>query len=170
MPYVIAAPEPMAAAAADLATIGSSLKVAYAEAAAPTVALVPAAADEVSATVAQLFSRHAEGYQALAGHAAAFHEHFSRNMTASAHSYASAEAANASALRTPTHATAGSGASTSTVHDDVRGLLYQLMTQLVPVPATWEDLVALLVLYLSGRWGLTTLFLLILRLRSLLHL
>ncbi len=164
MPYVIAAPEPMAAAAADLATIGSSLQVAYAEAAAPTVALVPAAADEVSATVAQLFSAHAEGYQALAGHATAFHEHFSHNVTASAHSYATAEGANASSLRS-SHATAG----TSTLHNDVRGVLYQLMTQLVPVPATWEDLVALLVLYLSGRWGLTTLFLLILRLRSLLH-
>jgi hypothetical protein len=32
-------------------------------AAAPTVAVVPAAADEVSASIAHLFSQHAAGYQ-----------------------------------------------------------------------------------------------------------
>jgi len=64
----------LAAAAADLATIDSSLSAAHTAAAAPTFALVPAAADEVSASIAHLFSQHAEDYQALAGQAAAFHE------------------------------------------------------------------------------------------------
>ena len=32
---------------------------------APTVQVMPAAADEVSAGIAQLFSQHAQGYQAL---------------------------------------------------------------------------------------------------------
>ena len=45
-------------------------------AAAPTVALIPAAADEVSASIAHLFSQHAQDYQALAGQAAVFHEQF----------------------------------------------------------------------------------------------
>ena len=62
---------------------------------APTVALVPAAADEVSAGVAHLFSRYAEDYHALTGRAAAFHEQFVQHVTAGAGSYAGAEAANA---------------------------------------------------------------------------
>ena len=59
MSYVIAAPEMMAAAATDLAGIGSDLSAAHTAAAAPTVALVPAAADEVSAGIAHLFSTYA---------------------------------------------------------------------------------------------------------------
>ena len=59
MSYVIAAPEMMAATATDLATIGSNLSVAHLTAAAPTVAVTPAAADEVSASIAHLFSGYA---------------------------------------------------------------------------------------------------------------
>jgi hypothetical protein len=51
MSYVIEAPEMMTSAATDLATIGSNLSAAHA-AAAPTVAVAPAAADEVSAGIA----------------------------------------------------------------------------------------------------------------------
>ena len=98
MSYLIAAPEMMTAAATDLATIGSDVNAAHMVAAAPTVALVPAAADEVSAGIAQVFSRYAEGYQALAGQAAVFHEQFVQHLTAGAHSYASAEAINVSYL------------------------------------------------------------------------
>jgi hypothetical protein len=97
MSYVIAAPEMMAAAATDLATIGSMLSAAHTTAA-PTVAVVPAAADEVSASIAHLFSQHAADYQAMAAQAAAFHEQFVQDLTAGAGSYASAEAANTSAL------------------------------------------------------------------------
>ena len=60
--------------------------------------MVAAAADEVSASIAHLFSRQAQDYQALAGQAAAFHEQFVQNLTASAGSYAGAEAANAALL------------------------------------------------------------------------
>jgi hypothetical protein len=67
MSYVIAAPEMMTAAAADLAGIGSALSEAHMAAAPSTVGLVPAAADEVSAGVAHLFSRYAEDFQGLAG-------------------------------------------------------------------------------------------------------
>jgi hypothetical protein len=110
MSYVIAAPEMFAAAAADLATADSSLSAAHAAAAAPTVALVPAAADEVSASIAHLFSQHAEDYQALAGQAAAFHRQFIQNLNASTRSYAGTEAANTSSLRS-LDASAGSLAS-----------------------------------------------------------
>ena len=107
MSYVIAAPEMIAAAATDVATIGSNLSAAHTAAAAPTLAVIPAAADEVSAGIAQLFSQHAANYQALAGQAAAFNDQFVQHMTAGAHSYASAEAANASSLR-PLNASAAS--------------------------------------------------------------
>ena len=98
MSSLIAAPEMMTAAATDLATIGSDLSMAHRAAAVPTVALVPAAADEVSAGVASLFSRYAEDFQGLAGKATAFHENFAQHLTAGAHSYASAEAINVSYL------------------------------------------------------------------------
>jgi hypothetical protein len=108
--HVIAAPEMLGAAAADLATIDSSLSAAHTAAASPTVALVSAAADEVSASIAHLFSQHAQGYQAVAGQAAAFHEQFIQYLNASARSYASTEAANTSSLRS-LGASAGSHAS-----------------------------------------------------------
>lgn len=98
MSSLIAAPEMMTAAATDLATIGSDLSMARLAAAVPTVALVPAAADEVSAGVAHLFSRYAEDFQGLAGKATAFHENFAQHLTAGAHSYAGAEAINVSYL------------------------------------------------------------------------
>jgi hypothetical protein len=106
MSYVIAASEMMTAAATDLAGIGSDLSEAHMAAAAPTVALVPAAADEVSAAVTHLFSRHAAGYQAVATQAAAFHDQFVQHLTASAGSFAHAEAAN-TALFQPVRAAAG---------------------------------------------------------------
>ena len=86
MSYVIATPEIMTAAATDLAAIGSTLGEAH-TAAAPALALIPAAADEVSIGVAHLFSQHAQGFQSLAGKAAAFHEGFVQNLKASASSY-----------------------------------------------------------------------------------
>jgi PE-PPE domain/PE family len=98
MVYVIAAPEMMAAAATDVATIGSTLSAAHTAAAAPTLALVPAAADEVSAGIAHLFSQHAQAYQAASAEAAAFHRQFVQALTAGARVYADVEAANASHL------------------------------------------------------------------------
>jgi hypothetical protein len=100
MAHVIAVPDAMGAAAADLATLGSNLSAAHLAAAAPTVAVQPAAADQVSAGVAQLFSQHAQSYQALAGQAAAFPEQFAQRLTAGAGSYAATEAANAAVLQT----------------------------------------------------------------------
>ncbi|CKN86353.1 PE-PGRS family protein [Mycobacterium tuberculosis] len=49
MSYLVVVPELVAAAATDLANIGSSISAANAAAAAPTTALVAAGGDEVSA-------------------------------------------------------------------------------------------------------------------------
>jgi hypothetical protein len=99
MAYVIAAPDMLAAAATDVATIGSNVSAAHMVAAAPTVALIPAAADEVSAGIAHLFTQHAQGYQAQAAQAAVYHEQFVQHLTASAGSYAASEAANVAVLQ-----------------------------------------------------------------------
>ncbi|PHP03972.1 PE family protein, partial [Mycobacterium tuberculosis variant bovis] len=54
MSFVIAAPEVIAAAATDLASLGSSISAANAAAAANTTALMAAGADEVSTAIAAL--------------------------------------------------------------------------------------------------------------------
>jgi len=99
MAHVIAAPEMMTAAATDVATIGSNVNAAHMVAAARTTSVIPAAVDEVSTGIAQLFSQHAANYQTLAGQAAAFHDQFVQHLTAGAFSYASIEAALASFLQ-----------------------------------------------------------------------
>jgi hypothetical protein len=88
-----AEPEMMITAATDLAGIGSTLSEAHNAAAGPTVGLVPAAADEVSAAITKVFSQHAADYQALAAKAAAFGDQFSTNLKASAFSFTELEAA-----------------------------------------------------------------------------
>jgi hypothetical protein len=101
MAYVVADPEMMTAAASDLATIGSDLSAAHLAAAARTTSLIPAAADEVSAGIANLMSTHALDFQAMAQSAATFHQQFTHNVNAAAASYSSAESGAAAKL-TPT--------------------------------------------------------------------
>ena len=100
MSFVMAAPEMLASAAADVAGIGSSLSAANAAAAAPTTAVMAAAGDEVSAAITSVFSRHAQQFQALSAQAAAFHDRLVQTLNSGAGSYASTEAANTSPLRT----------------------------------------------------------------------
>ncbi|WP_155770522.1 PE family protein [Mycobacterium asiaticum] len=109
MSKVMATPELIKAAATELATVGSTLDAAHIEAAGPTLTIQPAAADEVSAGIARLFSREAEQYQQAAGQAAAFHDQFVRHLTAGAGAYASAEAGSAALLQ-PAAASVGSAA------------------------------------------------------------
>ncbi|RFZ13576.1 PE family protein [Mycobacterium marinum] len=98
MSFVVASPEYVAAAASDLADIGSALSTANA-AAAPTIEVLAAGADEVSAAIAAFFGAHAQSYQALSEQASAFHLQFVQAMTAGAGAYAGAEAVNASPLQ-----------------------------------------------------------------------
>ena len=100
MPYVVALPEALGAAATDLANIGSALNVATAAAAAPTTRMLAAADDEVSVAIAALLSGHGQAYQAVSAQAAAFQAQFVQTLNAGAGSYAATEAANASPLQT----------------------------------------------------------------------
>ena len=137
MSYVMATPEMLAAAATDVAAVGSTLSAAHMAAAASTVAVMPAAADEVSAGIAQVFSRAAQEFQGLAGQAAAFNQKFVQHLTAGAGSYAAAEAANATVLQ-PLTASAGSAASaisdlTGQILNTLNSALGQLLNLLIPL-------------------------------------
>jgi hypothetical protein len=100
MSFVIATPETVAVAASDLARIGATIGAAGAAAADPTTAVMPAAADEVSAAISSLFASCAQGYQALSVQVEAFHNQFVQLMSAGAGNYAAAETANAKPLQT----------------------------------------------------------------------
>lgn len=103
MAFVLAAPQALTDAAANVADIGSSLNAATAGAAEQTSSLPAAAADEVSAAVAELFSSHGQEFQHLSAAAATFHDKFTQTLAAGADTYKTAEAGIARTL-------AGSGA------------------------------------------------------------
>ena len=99
MSFVTTQPEMLSTAAGNLASIGSALTARNAAAAAPTIGVIPAAADEVSAVTAAQFAMHAQMYQAVSAQAAAIHDQFVAMLGSSAASYAASEAANALATR-----------------------------------------------------------------------
>lgn len=99
MSFLIASPEALAATATYLTGIGSAISAANAVAAAPTTEILAAGTDEVSTAISALFGAHAQAYQALSAHVAAFHAQFVHTLTAGAGSYMAAEAAAASPLQ-----------------------------------------------------------------------
>jgi len=98
MSYLTAAPEMIASAATDVASIGSTLNAARADTAASTTAVVAAAEDEVSAAIAKLFSGHGQAFQAVSAQAAAFHAEFLRALSGSSGAYTGSEAGNVANL------------------------------------------------------------------------
>jgi hypothetical protein len=106
MSFLFAAPEELATAASDLAGIGSTLGTANAVASAPTIGVAAAAADQVSAQVAALFSEHGLGYQQISAQIAKFHDQFVQTLSAGASTYAAAEANAAQTLTNAVNAPA----------------------------------------------------------------
>lgn len=96
MSIVIAQPEMLAAAAAQLQALNAAVGAGDSAAAAPTTGVVPAAADVVSALIAVQFASHARSYQAISAQAAALREQLAVTLGISAGSYAATEAANTS--------------------------------------------------------------------------
>lgn len=84
MSFLIASPEALAATATYLTGIGSAISAANAVAAAPTTEILAAGTDEVSTAISALFGAHAQAYQALSAHVAAFHDQFVHTLTAGA--------------------------------------------------------------------------------------
>jgi PE family len=94
-PFVSTQPDMLAAAAGDLAGVGSVMAAANAAAAGPTGGVVPAAADEVSALTAAQFTGHAASYQAISAAADAVHSALVSTLQTNASCYAATEVANA---------------------------------------------------------------------------
>ncbi len=95
MSFVVAAPESITTAAADLGGIGSALERAAAAAAGNTTGLPAAAADEVSIAVSRLFSAFGQDFTTLTGQAAAVHAEFVNLLNGGAAAYLGTEIANA---------------------------------------------------------------------------
>ncbi len=98
MSFVSVVPDVVIGSATQLAGIGNALDEARGAAASRTTAVVTAADDEVSIAIAELFSGHAQSFQALSAQAAAFHDQLVETMSASAGSYALTEAASSNPL------------------------------------------------------------------------
>ncbi|OBI13413.1 hypothetical protein A5712_05295, partial [Mycobacterium sp. E2327] len=99
MSHVTATPHLLAAAAGDLASVGSTINAANSTAAAGTAGVEAPGGDAVSAFVSALFSAHSKAYQAAGAQAAYYHDQFVQALRASAGTYASTEAVNASPLQ-----------------------------------------------------------------------
>lgn len=126
MSFVMAFPELVGTAAADLASLESAISSANATAAASTSRVLAAADDEVSAAIAAVFSAHGAGFQALGAQAAAFHAEFVKTLNGSAGSYISSEAANVAAL---------TASSAQTLQQDLSGTIGLVMGPSgVPLP------------------------------------
>lgn len=97
MSFVATQPEVLSAVAGNLQAIGAAMAAQNVAAAVPTMGVIPAAADEVSALTAAQFASHAQVYQVVSAQAAAIHEMFVNTLATSAGSYAETEAANAAA-------------------------------------------------------------------------
>jgi len=95
---VIAAPEAFAAASGDLTGIREAITEASAAAAPSTTGIAAAAADEVSATIAGLFSSFGQQFHTLTAQMTLFHAQFVDTLTKAGATYAAGEAANLSLL------------------------------------------------------------------------
>ena len=99
MPSSVAtAPSVLAAAAADVGALGSSIREAAAAANASTTSIAVAAGDDVSAAVARFFGEVGTRFQTAATEASEFAEQFGRRVAAAASAYADADAVNSSPL------------------------------------------------------------------------
>ncbi|UXA05097.1 PE domain-containing protein [Mycobacterium sp. SMC-2] len=101
MSFVITQPEALLYAAGKLEALGSALAAESAAAAPPTTAIAPAAADEISALQAALFTAYGELYQSINAQAASIHQQFVETLDTSAGSYQTAEATNSAATASP---------------------------------------------------------------------
>ncbi|HTY29927.1 PE family protein [Mycobacterium sp.] len=95
MPFLVATPEMLTAAAGNVAGIGSALNEATSAAAGSTTSITAAAADEVSTAISRLFGLYGQQFHAVSAQAAAFHSEFLSLLKGGATAYLDTEMANA---------------------------------------------------------------------------
>ncbi|WP_156687087.1 PE family protein, partial [Mycobacterium sp. Marseille-P9652] len=98
-PYVIATPAVLAAASSDLAGVREAIVAATTAASVPTTSLLPAAEDEISSAISNLFVAYAREYQALSARAAEVHDNFVQALKVGGQLYRAQEAANTNPLQ-----------------------------------------------------------------------
>ncbi|MBY0440808.1 MAG: PE family protein [Mycobacteriaceae bacterium] len=96
--FVTALPEAMDSAAAELASIGTTVVAGNAAGAAATTGVVPPAAEPASVLLAAAFGTHGGVYQVTQALGTMVHDMFVATMGASAGSYAASEAANVATM------------------------------------------------------------------------
>lgn len=101
MSFLTTLPEELLAAQGTLQGILSNLAAQNAGAAAPTTAILPAAADPVSIQQAGIFTAHGTLYQQMAAEAQTVQEQYVNTLGVSSGTYSATEAANASAAALP---------------------------------------------------------------------
>ncbi|SON62395.1 putative PE family protein PE23 [Mycobacterium simulans] len=102
MSFLTTQPEELTAAAAKLETAGAAMAAQNTAAAPPiTTGVIPAAADEISALQASLFTAYGTLYQQVNVEAQAMYDMFVNTLETSAKTYAETEAANSSAAASP---------------------------------------------------------------------
>ncbi|SON59506.1 PE family protein PE3 [Mycobacterium simulans] len=99
MTHLIAEPQIMAAAAADVEGIGSAISAANQAAVGRISGLAAAAGDEVSAALANLFGAYGQEYAAVMRQAAAFQAEFTQALAAAGIAYQNAEVTAVAALQ-----------------------------------------------------------------------
>jgi PE-PPE domain/PE family len=92
-------PEELATAAKSVGSIGTMLEEAHSAAALPTSAILPAAADEVSAAITSLFNNHSTAFREAAAQGAAFHVQFTQLLGGAFDAFTGTEQAALQALR-----------------------------------------------------------------------
>lgn len=98
MTGLIADPQIILSAAADVEQIGAAIRGASAAALSATPGLSAPAEDEVSMAMTKLFDSYSQAYHAAVAQAAAFHDEFTEVLAAAASAYAAVEAGNAAAM------------------------------------------------------------------------
>lgn len=127
MSFLTAVPQELAAAAAQLGAIGSALAAQNAGAAAPTTAIAPAAADQVSIIQSGIFTAYGALYQELSAQAQAIHEQFVQTLGLSSGTYEQSEAANAAASALTSNASPAAATAAASPVDDFINQVSTLM-------------------------------------------
>lgn len=96
--FMTALPTSIESAASALAAIGGTVAAGNAAGAAPTLGVVPPAAEPASALLAAAFGTHAGLYQVSTAIGTVIHEMFVATLGASAGTYAATEAVNITAM------------------------------------------------------------------------
>ncbi|SOJ54257.1 putative PE-PGRS family protein PE_PGRS24 [Mycobacterium simulans] len=91
---LMVAPELITDTATRVENLGSMIRAANAAAAAPTMGLLPAGADDISAVVSEMFAEYGSAYQALGAQAAEFREQLVERYGWASRLYADTEAAS----------------------------------------------------------------------------